>query len=309
MLENKPSEANLPFEEKTVPAPDGYALSVRVFDVPGPRAVIQCVHGMEEHQDRYVPFASFLREGGLAVVTSDLRGHGKTAPKLSHIADRDGDRLLIEDQEAILAAIQRRWPGVPVFLFGHSMGTIIARRLLQTRSVAYDRVVLSGYPNPQAAAKAGILLTRCLAAFKGPAGHSGLIDGMVLGGFSKAVPDAETPQDWLSFNRENVQAYQKDPLCGVPFTLGSYDALFRLMAAIDRPELYREVRAELPILLISGADDPCTGGEKGRADSLDRLTRAGFRKIRVETLPGMRHEILNEEKRDTVFRMIRDFYS
>ena len=104
-----------------------------------------------------------------------------------------------------------------------------------------------------------------------------------------------------------MKNYAADPLCGVPFTLGSYDALFRLLIDIDRPELYREVNEEMPILMIAGSDDPCVGGEQGKADSLDRLTRAGFRNIQVESLQGMRHEILNEEGRDEVCRRILSF--
>ena len=296
------------YEEFTLKSVDGYALSLHVFETAGAKAVIQCIHGMEEHQGRYVEFAGFLRDAGYTVVTADMRGHGKNAPILSHIADEAGDRLLIEDEKTILGWIQKRYPGFPVFLFGHSMGTIIARKLLQTHSGFYGKTVLSGYPNPQGAAKAGDLLCRAMIRVKGAKAHSKMIDGMVLGGFSKAVAGAETGLDWLSFSRDNVSAYAADPLCGVPFTLGSYDALFRLIMDIDRPEMYRDVQEEMPILMIAGSDDPCVGGEKGKADSLDRLTRAGFRRIRTETIPEMRHEILNEKEHGKVFQTIRAFF-
>lgn len=296
------------YEERTVQGSGGYALSVRVYDVPRPKAIIKCIHGMEEHQDRYIPFASFLREQGFAVITADLRGHGKTAPKLSHIADRDGARLLIEDERAMLDWVRTRYPGRPLFLFGHSMGSIIARKLLQTHSGDFAKVVLAGYPNPQSAAGGGIQLINLISAVKGREGYSRMIDNMALGSFSKSVKDAKTPLDWLSFNRDNVQEYISDPLCGVRFTLGSYDALFHLIQDINKPELYRHVNADLPILLIAGDEDPCVGGEKGKADSLDRLTRAGFRNIRVETLPGMRHEILNESNHPEAYRKILSFF-
>lgn len=295
------------YRQQIISARDGYPLAAHVFDIPRPGAVVLCIHGMEEHQGRYVPFASFLRDQGFAVVTSDLRGHGESAPVLSHIADHDGDRLLLGDEESILSWIKSQYPGAPTVLFGHSMGTIIARAFLKTHSGDFSRVILSGYPNPQSAAKSGASLVRVLAAVKGVKGHSKLIDKMVLGGFSKAVPNAETPLDWLSFDRENVRRYAADPLCGVPFTLGSYDALFRLIMAIDSSAGVQQVNPDLPILLISGREDPCTGGEKGRADSIDRLNRAGFRNLRVETIDGMRHEILNEKDHAMVFRLIADF--
>lgn len=295
------------FQELTLPARDGYALSLRIYETREPKAVVKCIHGMEEYQDRYQYFAEKLQAEGYTVVTADLRGHGPKAPILSHIADRDGHLRLLEDEETILEMIHGRWTGVPVVLFGHSMGTIIARVFLQKRSREFRKVVLSGYPNPNSAAGAGIALTGILSAFKGAKGFSGLVDGMVLGPFSKAVAGAKTPQDWLSVNEENVRRYVEDPLCGARFTLGSYNALFRMIDLMNKPENYRDVRKDLPILLISGRGDPCTGGEKGRQDSLDILQKAGFSELTVVTLDGMRHEILNENRRDEVCRDIIEF--
>lgn len=292
---------------QTLTSRDGYELSLRFYEADAPKAVVKFIHGMEEYQDRYEPFAEYLREAGYTVVTADLRGHGKNAPVLSHIADKEGHLRLLEDEEVILDEIHGRWPDMPVILFGHSMGTIIARAFLQKHSEEFHKVVLSGYPNPNGAAGAGIVLTEMIAAVKGGKGYSKMVDGMVLGPFAKAVPNAVTPQDWLSVNRENVQRYIADPLCGVRFTLGSYNALFHLIRMMDSPENYEEVRKDLPILLISGKEDPCTGGEKGRGDSENRLRRAGFRNLEIVTLDGMRHEILNENGREDVYLRILDF--
>lgn len=292
---------------QTLASRDGYELSLRFYEADAPKAVVKFIHGMEEYQDRYESFAEYLREAGYTVVTADLRGHGKNAPVLSHIADKEGHLRLLEDEEVILDEIHGRWPGLPVILFGHSMGTIIARAFLQKHSEEFHKVVLSGYPNPNGAAGAGIVLTEMIAAVKGGKGYSKMVDGMVLGPFAKAVPNAVTPQDWLSVNRENVQRYIADPLCGVRFTLGSYNALFHLIRMMDSPENYEEVRKDLPILLISGKEDPCTGGEKGRGDSENRLRRAGFRNLEIVTLDGMRHEILNENGREDVYLRILDF--
>ena len=295
------------FQELTLQAKDGYPLAIRIYEAEEPKAVVKCIHGMQEHQDRYRAFAEALQAEGYTVVTADLRGHGPNAPSLSHIADEDGHLLLMDDEETILHRIHERWAGVPVVLFGHSMGTIIARVFLQKWSREFHKVVLSGYPNPNSAAGAGILLTNLLSSFKGADGYSKMVDGMVLGPFAKAVPDAKTPVDWLSVNPENVARYIEDPLCGVRFTLGSYSALFHMIALMNKAEKYEEPWKELPILLISGQDDPCTGGEKGRKDSEEVLRKAGFRELEIVTLEGMRHEILNEDGRDRVTRIIIDF--
>ena len=296
------------YEAITVQGSDGYALSVHVFAAEKPEAAVLFIHGMEEHQDRYIPFAAYLREHGYTVMTADLRGHGKTAPRLCHIADAHGDRLLIDDEQVLLKTLKERCPQVPVYLFAHSMGTIIARKWLQTDSRAFGKVVLSGYPNPQAAASAGAVLAGWIGRKKGCGGYSKMLDKMVLGGFAKAVKGAKTPCDWLSVNSDNVKKYIDDPLCGVPFTIGSYDALFRLIVDINRPAMYKDVQESLPILLISGENDPCTGGEKGRAVSAKRLSQAGFKDLHTETLPGMRHEILNETDNEFVYRRILKFF-
>lgn len=295
------------FQEKKLKARDGYELALRIYETDEPKAVVKFIHGMEEYQDRYRPFAEFLRDAGYTVVTADLRGHGKNAPMLSHIADQDGHLRLLEDEEAILEMIHENWAGIPVILFAHSMGTIIARVFLQKWSREFHKVVLSGYPNPNPAAAAGSVLAGLLASFKGAKGYSKLVDGMVLGTFSKAVPDAKTPVDWLSYNPENVERYQEDPLCGARFTLGSYSALFGLIKLMGNPGKYEEVWKELPILLISGKDDPCTGGEKGREASEAVLRKAGFRELQIVTLDGMRHEILNETEKERVYRKILEF--
>ena len=295
------------YQETTLPAKDGYQLALRIYEAEKPKAVVKCIHGMEEYQDRYQPFAEYLQKAGYTVVTADLRGHGKTAPVLSHIADREGHLRLLEDEETILDEIHIRWDGVPVILFAHSMGTIIARAVLQKRSRSFCKVVLSGYPNPNSAAGAGLLLTGMLSSIRGAKGYSRLVDGMVLGPFSKAVPNAKTPEDWLSVNPDNVERYREDPLCGARFTLGSYSALFSLIRMMGEAARYEEVQTELPILLISGRDDPCTGGDKGRADSEAVLRKAGFLQLETITLDGMRHEILNETGRETVFARILEF--
>ena len=80
-------------QDITLPSVDGYSLSLAVFPSKNPKANVLVIHGMQEHKERYEGFASFLQEHGYNVVTSDLRGHGSNAPKLSHIADKDGDKL------------------------------------------------------------------------------------------------------------------------------------------------------------------------------------------------------------------------
>ena len=293
-----------------LPSDDNYALSLSFFESEKehPAGVIQIVHGMEEHKERYYDFALYLAVQGLHVVVADLRGHGEDAPELSFIADRRGDELLIRDQQIIANWIAEKFPGLPMMLFGHSMGSIISRVLLQTDSARYTKAVLSGYVNPNPAAPVAVALGNAARISKGSRAHSKLLNGLALGPYGKSIPDRKTDLDWLSYNEENVRKYIEDPLCGVEFTVGSYCALFSLLDRMGKPGAYRNVKAEMPLLLIAGKDDPCTGGEKGRASSRAVLEKAGFRNISVITYDHMRHEILNETENEKVYRDLRDFF-
>ena len=293
-----------------LPSDDNYALSLSFFESEKerPAGVVQIVHGMEEHKERYYDFALYLAVQGLHVVVADLRGHGEDAPELSFIADRRGDELLIRDQQIIANWIAEKFPGLPVMLFGHSMGSIISRVLLQTDSARYTKAVLSGYVNPNPAAPVAVALGNAARISKGSRAHSKLLNGLALGPYGKSIPDRKTDLDWLSYNEENVRKYIEDPLCGVEFTVGSYCALFSLLDRMGKPGAYRNVKAEMPLLLIAGKDDPCTGGEKGRANSRTVLEKAGFRNISVITYDHMRHEILNETENEKVYRDLQDFF-
>lgn len=293
-------------EKLFLDAAEGYKLSLAVFPVEKPKAVLQMVHGMQEHKERYYSFIEYLNKNGYAVVISDMRGHGEDAPNLGHIADKKGEKILIEDQNRIYNYIKENFKDVPVYLFGHSMGSIISRVLLQESSANYKKVILSGYVAPNPASPVAVLLGNIVKCF-GAKKYSKLLANLALGPYSKAVKDRKTELDWLSANEENVQNYINDPLCGFPFTNGSFSALFHLLNAMGKAKKYVNVNKELPFLLAGGEDDPCTAGEKGRANSKKVLEKAGFVNFEVATFKGMRHEILNELDKEQVYKTMLDF--
>ncbi len=286
---------------------ENYSLSLALFEIENAKAVVQIVHGMEEHKERYYSFAEFLNNNGYNVVVSDLRGHGVDAPKLSHIANKDGEKLLIDDQNRIYNFIKERFNNLPVILFGHSMGTIISRVLLQTKSMNYQKTVLTGYVAPNPASGIAVHLGNQARRFRGAEKKTKLLTNLALGPYTKAVKNRKTDLDWLSYNEENVNKYIEDPLCGVEFTNGSYSALFHLLKQMGKKKSYVELNKHMPILLAAGVDDPCTGGEKGRLNSKKILDQVGFSDISVITYPNMRHEILNETDKDKVYNDILEF--
>jgi len=296
-------------EEVIIEGRDGYKLDIHIFKVENAKAVIQIIHGMEEHQERYEDFIKVLNEKGFSVVSSDMRGHGKNAEYLGFFKDENGYLELIEDQKNITEFIKEHFKELPVYIFAHSMGTIIARVLIQENSKEYKKVVLSGYPNYQIGAHFGVLLANIIKLFRGAKYKSKFIASLSIGSFNKKVENPKTNCDWICHNEETVKAYIEDPYCGIGFSCSAFCDLFHLVIMMHKVNLYHNVNKDIDLLLLRGLDDPCTGGEKGARDSKKVLSNAGFDKIQSINYPNMRHEILAEKDNQKVYNDVINFYN
>ena len=272
------------------------------------RGAVAVVHGMAEHRKRYIRFAEYLADRGYGVITYDLPGHGESVAETpGYFGDEDGWLEMISSASRAVKRAKKEFPGVPVFLFGHSMGTMISRCYIQDHDKEIKGLILSGAPNWQAATTAGIALAKQLRGLRGKKGKSKLLDRLVTGNFNKSVKDPKTPYDWLSYNEENVQEYIDDPYSGFGFTIQGYLDELEGMRQMARTELYKCLNKELPIFFVAGEDDPCTGGLKGLSDSMDTLRKAGYGHVTKKLYPHMRHEILREKEHEKVFRDIADW--
>lgn len=294
-------------ERMIIQAEDGYRLCLHIFEIENPKGVVQIIHGMEEHQERYETLAGRFNDAGYTVISSDMRGHGETAPVLGYFGEEKGCYYLLADQIRITAYIRHRFHVNKVIVFAHSMGTIIARNLLQSQSRYYEKVILSGYPCYRLFTGFGILLTEVIKKRKKGDYYSKTVQQLAIGTFNRKIPDHKTQQDWISVNEDNVRAFMEDPYCGHGFRVAGFNDLFRLVQNMDTVKRYRHVQKDLPILAIRGEDDPCTGGERGSKSSLRTLRRAGFTNITDISYPDMRHEILNEKNNEMVYVDILTF--
>ena len=285
------------------------SLYLNVYEITNPVAIVQVMHGMEEHQGRYKELAEKLNLAGMSVVTSDMRGHGENCPKedLGFFGYKNGAQNLIDDQKQITEYIQKTYPGIPVYIFAHSMGTITCRNVLQTNDDKYQKVILSGLPFHQKAAYFGVPLANLICLIKGAKTHGHFLKKMTTGGFNKKVTSPKTKLDWLSYNPSNVQTYLLDPLCGFSFTNAGYRDLIKLTANMDKKRKYQVKNKNLKIAAFVGEDDPCTGFKKGTDKSVDFLRKLGY-DVEIHRFAHMRHEILNEDNKEDVFSDIIDFY-
>ena len=276
---------------------DGLMLSVlTVLPEQPPKVLVQFAHGMAAHKERYVPLMRFLAEHGCACVINDHRGHGasvKSPDDLGYFY-KDGGRGLVRDLRQVTLWFRERFPGVPLALVGHSMGSFAAREYASKYGRDIDGMVLSGSPGYNKAAKMGLLLTRVVQLFKGSHGRSPLLDNMINGAFGKRFPASKFA--WLSANPVNVTAYESDPLCGFPFTVNGYRALLHLMlAAYDTDNA---IRRGLPVRFFSGEDDPCAPDRAGFDAAVENIRARGCTDVEAKMYPGLRHEIFNEASQE-----------
>lgn len=274
------------------------------------KAVVFCVHGMQEHKMRYDGLARYFTENGYACITYDLPGHGQTAgveENKGWFSEEDGWKTLVDSAVEIATIARNEFHEIPVIYFGHSMGTIIGRVFLQNYDNLIDGMILSGVPTYQSACKLGILLAKVVIKNKGKKGYSRLLETMSTGSFNKAVENPETDVDWLSYNKDNVQAYIDDEWCGFPFTNQGYLDLFTLMEKMGDVSLYRCNHSDLPIFVFAGEDDPCIGGQKGFEKSISILKEAGYQNIETKLFAHMRHETLHEDDAEKVMETAVDW--
>lgn len=286
-------------------------LFCKLYEVEHPRAIVQVIHGMKEHQDRYILLAEKLNNIGIAVITSDMRGHGPNTDEAQYgyMGKKKPWEALVNDQVTITSYLKEKYPDVAIYLFAHSMGTIIARNLLQNHDQDYEKVLLSGVPAYQFAAHFGLFIARIIGLFKSNAYISKMLEHMTLSPFTKAVRNYQTENDWISYNDENIKSYNNDPYCGIPFTISAYKALYHMNIRMHKSSKYHVANPELPILMLAGEDDPCTLGTKGLKSSIKPLQKAGYQYIHLKLFPHMRHEIINELQKEDVYKEILNFFS
>ncbi len=258
---------------------------------------------MGEHAGRYDWAARQLVDAGYGVVANDHRGHGKTSEVLGRFGE-DGWNRIIADTHEMVSAHRKEFPGLPVVLFGHSMGAMLAERYIELHGHTVDGVILSGSPGfvPSWQGFVVQLLTRFERWRLGPNGKSRLLEGIVFGGANKSF-EATTPDptgfEWLSRDRDQVRAYVNDPACGFVPCCGSLFDLFEGAAQTQKPRAVRQIPVSLPVLLCSGVDDPMHN-EMTNLDRLLAAYRAHGLSVDTRFYEGGRHEMLNESNREAV---------
>lgn len=287
---------------------DGLDVSVLVTRPDtGPVAVLQLAHGMRGCKERFLPFMKFMASKGVACVANDLRGHGRSVRK-----DEDrgymyegGYHALVEDMKLVTDWIHQTFPGLPVYLLGHSMGSLAVRTYMKTHDDAVSGIILCGSPSDSPMLPAAYHLSRLLSSFKDGKIRTGMIQNVASWFYNRRFA-SEGRNAWTCSDAEVRKAYASNPSCTFDFTANAMYALMSMMRETYSHEGWTMSNPELPVYFISGSDDPCMRSEASFHAAAQLLADVGYSDVTSAIYSGMRHEILNEFNKEMVWNDVLD---
>jgi alpha-beta hydrolase superfamily lysophospholipase len=292
----------------TFSASDGKKLFVYRF-LPGEgvvlKGVVHIAHGLAEHAARYGRVSEALTAAGYAVYANDHRGHGKTAAdgEIGFIESPGGFARLVQDLIELIAQEKRDHAGLPLALFGHSMGSYLVQEFIIGHGTEVKAAVLSGSTGkPPPIATLGRLVSRVERLRLGKQGHSSILRALSFDAFNKQFAPTRTRFDWLSRDPAEVDKYVADPLCGFDASTSLWVELLDALSNIARPGRQAQIPKDLPVYVFSGSEDPVSEKTRGLEQLLGAYRRAGLRDVTHRFYQGARHETLNETNRDEVTR-------
>ncbi len=290
---------------------DGHAIYCCIWMEEGfqkYKGILQIAHGMEEHILRYEEFASFLAQQGFLICGNDHAGHGQSVGKEEDSGffgeEEDSWRFLVEDMYKLMKVVKKHFPSLPYFLLGHSMGSFLAREFAAEYGNELVGAIFMGTSSGNSFLDVGILLSQEGIRLKGARGRGYAVHRLAFGAFNVKFMPKRTDYDWLSSEPEVVDCFIEDEKCGNVFTYGGFRDLLSLLKRISSLEWAKRIDTKLPILLLSGEDDPVGDYGKGVEKVFLWLKEAGCENVQQKIYKGGRHELLNEKFNRQVYRFI-----
>lgn len=270
------------------------------------KAVFQMAHGMAEHLERYEQFAVFMAENGYAVYMNDHIGHGKSINfryPLGYFGMKNTQgEVFVKDCKLLMDIAMAENPGVPVVFFGHSMGSLVARKFTMYYGDKLTGSVFCGTVGPNPASPIAEKICDVLAKYVGIVADGKLVDSLAFGTYNKRTQN-RTKFDWLTTDKSIVDKYIADPLCGFYFSNRGYKDMLSLLTFVNSNACAEMMPRDRNILLVSGEEDPCGEYGSGVKKVADKLEAAGMN-VQLKLYPDARHEILNEFCREEVMNDI-----
>ena len=268
------------------------------------KGIVQIVHGIAEYVERYDDFAQYLNSRGLLVVAEDHMGHGKSICEATPKGCFEGGwKNAVEDTYRLMQDTMAEFPRVPFILFGHSMGSFMARTILAKHpdSGITGAIICGSAWMPGAVISAGKMLSGIICKSSGSQNPSKLLQAMMFGGYTKKIEHPRTPCDWLSRDSKIVDDYVADPLCGFIPSAGLVNAMMEGLLYIQDSKNLNAMKKDLPVFFIAGGDDPVGGYGDGVRQAVEEFKKHGMANVGVKIYPLCRHEIHNEINRQEVY--------
>lgn len=275
-----------------------------------PKAIVQIIHGIAEHVQRYDHFARYLSGLGYLVVAEDHMGHGKSVcEQIPRGCFAGGWDAAVEGCCRLMEKTMAEYPGVPYILFGHSMGSFLARSVLIKRpdSGIAAAVICGSAWMPGAVLQGGRIISGLLMRGKGANEPSELLQKVMFSGYDKRIDPVRTPCDWLSRDEQIVDAYMEDPLCGFAPAPTLANAMMNGLLYIQKTSNLNRMKKDLPVHFIAGGEDPVGAYGEGVRKAVQMFIRSGMKHVSVKLYPGCRHEILNELNKEEVYQDVADW--
>ena len=273
------------------------------------KGVVQLVHGMQEHIDRYSDFANFLAENGYIVVGHSHLGHGDsvtTKEEYGYFAEKDGWWRLVEDVHLLQNKVQKKYPDMNYIIMGHSMGSLVVRSYLTKYKDNISKAIISGTSGQKYGLIAGQVLINIIKLAKGDHYRSQLVEKLITGSFNDNFKPNRTKADWLSRDEKQVDKYLADEKCGINFTLQAYQDLLKGTRYLSKQRNVNKT-LNVPMLLFSGTKDPVGANGKGVIRVYRMLKKAGLEFVTLKLFEDGRHEMLNETNKEEVYQFILDW--
>ena len=269
-----------------------------------PKAVLQIIHGIAEFVERYDDFAQMLTRRGFVVVAEDHMGHGKSVTDGENPGYFHGGWFsAVADSYHLLEMTKKEFPELPYVLFGHSMGSFMARTLLcRYPDSGIDAAIICGTGwQPAAALPAVIRVVDGFCKKVGETNPSQKLHNLVFGSYNRKVEHPRTEVDWLTRDAKIVDEYIAHPMCGFTETTGLLRDMMTGIRYIEQPENLAAMRKDLPVFFIAGGDDPVGNYGKGVRRAAEAFRKAGMTDVSLRIYPLCRHELLNEINREEVY--------
>ena len=275
------------------------------------KAAVQIIHGMGDHAGRYKEFAQALTDAGFAVYSNDHRGHGKTggSPQtFGHLADEGGWDLVVSEVFKLTEILKQENPLKDIFIYGHSMGSFLARDYSLIHGKEIRGMIISGTKTfPGLIENIGTLIAKMQIRKNGPKVKSPLLLSLTFGKYNKYFKPNRTPSDWLSRDMQKVDELIADPYCNGQYSATFFLDLAKGLTKINKMENMKKTPRHLPIYLLAGTKDPVCNFTKDVLKVYEDYKKAGIKDISFKFYEGARHEIINELNRQEVYKDIIDW--